>query len=221
MDKSLGGFMKRNHFIHPSILVIKRSIDLMISIACMFITWPLLILIALAIKISSQGPAFYCQLRVGKAISGKVRNFKMIKFRTMVNDAEAGTGAIWAINNDSRLTTVGRLLRKTRLDELPQFINVIKGEMSIIGPRPERPEIVIKLEKEIPFYSERTYAITPGITGLAQVSQGYDTCIDDVKAKIAYVFAYSLSLTKLHRWLLMDLKIMVKTLVIMVLGRGQ
>lgn len=93
--------------------------------------------------------------------------------------------------------------------------------MSLIGPRPERPEIVKKLEKEIPFYSERTYEMTPGITGLAQIYQGYDTCVDDVKTKIAYDFAYSLSLTKLHRWLLMDLKIIFKTLLIMMLGRGQ
>jgi len=145
----------------------------------------------------------------------------MIKFRTMVNNAEADTGAVWATNNDNRLTFIGKLLRKTRLDELPQFINVIKGEMSLIGPRPERPEIVKRLEKEIPFYSERTYDMTPGITGLAQVYQGYDTCIDDVRSKIAYDFAYSLSLTKLHRWLLMDLKIIFKTLLIMVLGRGR
>ena len=153
--------------------------------------------------------------------AGKVAQFNMIKFRTMVINAEASSGAVWATNNDNRLTSVGRLLRKVRLDELPQFINVIKGEMSLIGPRPERPEIVIELDKKIPFYSERTYDMTPGITGLAQVNQGYDTCIDDVKAKIAYDFAYSLSLTKLHRWLLMDLTIILKTVLIMVLGRGQ
>jgi len=139
----------------------------------------------------------------------------------MVQDAESGTGAVWAQKNDSRLTKIGKLLRKMRLDELPQFINVIKGEMSLIGPRPERPEIAIKLEQEIPFYSERTYDVTPGITGLAQVSQGYDTCIEDVKTKLGYDFAYSLSLTKLHSWLLMDLTIIVKTLLIMALGRGQ
>ena len=208
-------------FIHPKILVIKRTIDLTFSIVGLFITLPLLLLIALLIKISSQGPVFYCQVRVGKVRLGKAENFNMIKFRTMVNNAEANTGAVWAIDNDSRLTTVGRILRKTRLDELPQFINVIKGEMSLIGPRPERPEIVKKLVQQIPFYSERTFEMTPGITGLAQVYQGYDTCIDDVKAKMAYDFAYSLSLTKLDRWLLMDLKIIFKTVLIMVLGRGK
>lgn len=213
--------MKNSSFINPSILVIKRSIDLAFSIISLLVTLPLLVLIALVIKVSSPGPVFYCQLRVGKVRLGEIKHFNMIKFRTMVNNAEASTGAVWAIGNDTRLTTIGRLLRKTRLDELPQFINVIKGEMSLIGPRPERPEIVKKLEKEIPFYSERTYEMTPGITGLAQVYQGYDTCVDDVRSKIAYDFAYSLSLTKLDRWLLMDLKIILKTLFIMVLGRGQ
>jgi lipopolysaccharide/colanic/teichoic acid biosynthesis glycosyltransferase len=213
--------MKHISFVHPSIALLKRIIDLAFSIICLLLTLPLFVVIALMIKLSSPGNVFYCQLRVGKMKSGKVVHFKMIKFRTMVTNAEASSGAVWATSNDSRLTAIGRLLRKVRLDELPQFINVIKGDMSLIGPRPERPEIVIELDKAIPFYSERTYDMTPGITGLAQVNQGYDTCIDDVKAKIAYDFAYSLSLTKLHRWLLMDLKIIFKTILIMVLGRGQ
>lgn len=221
MDKNLGGIMKHSNFVHPSISFIKRSIDLVFSVVCLLLTLPVFVVIAVMIKSSTRGPIFYCQLRVGKVSLGKIECFNMIKFRTMVNNAEADTGAIWALTNDKRTTSVGKLLRETRLDELPQFINVIRGEMSLIGPRPERPEIVKKLEKEIPFYSERTYDITPGITGLAQVSQGYDTCIEDVKAKIAYDFAYSLSLTKPHRWLLMDLKIICKTLLIMVLGQGK
>jgi len=213
--------MKNNSYVHPSITLIKRAIDLIFSIICLLVTSPLFVLIALMIKLSSAGDIFYCQLRVGKIREGKVRHFKMIKFRTMVNDAEKNSGAVWATSNDNRLTPIGKFLRKVRLDELPQFINVIKGDMSLIGPRPERPEIVIELDKKIPFYSERTFEMTPGITGLAQVNQGYDTCIDDVKTKIAYDFAYSLSLTKLHRWLLMDLKIIFKTILIMLLGRGQ
>ncbi|MEY8215985.1 MAG: sugar transferase [Colwellia sp.] len=213
--------MKHNNFVHPSITLLKRSIDLVFSIVCLLLTLPLFVVIALMIKLSSRGDIFYCQLRVGKIKAGKVVHFNMIKFRTMVTNAEASSGAVWATSNDNRLTPIGRLLRKIRLDELPQFINVIKGEMSLIGPRPERPEIVIELDKKIPFYSERTYDMTPGITGFAQVNQGYDTCIDDVKTKIAYDFAYSLSLTKLHRWLLMDLKIIFKTILIMLLGRGQ
>ena len=213
--------MKHTYFIHPSITIMKRGIDLTFSIISLVITLPLLILIAILIKVSSSGAIFYTQLRVGKIQAGKVNHFHMIKFRTMVENAEEKSGAVWAISNDNRLTTIGKFLRKTRLDEFPQFINVIRGDMSLIGPRPERPEIVKKLEKEIPFYSERTFEMTPGITGLAQVSQGYDTCIDDVRAKIAYDFAYSLSMTKLHRWIMMELIIIVKTLLIIVLGRGQ
>jgi len=213
--------MKHISYVHPSITLIKRAIDLTFSIICLLITLPLFLLIAIMIKLSSPGDIFYCQLRVGKMKAGKVKHFNMIKFRTMVNDAEGASGAVWATSNDSRLTPIGKFLRKVRLDELPQFINVIKGDMSLIGPRPERPEIVVELDKEIPFYSERTYEMTPGITGLAQVNQGYDTCINDVKTKIAYDFAYSLSLTKLHRWLLMDLNIIFKTVLIMLLGRGQ
>lgn len=213
--------MKHTSFVHPTISIIKRNIDLTFSITCLLLTLPLFVVIALMIKLSSRGDIFYCQLRVGKMKDGKVQHFNMIKFRTMVTNAEASSGAVWATSNDNRLTPIGKLLRKVRLDELPQFINVIKGDMSLIGPRPERPEIVIELDKVIPFYSERTYDITPGITGLAQVNQGYDSCIDDVKTKIGYDFAYSLSLTKPHRWLLMDLKIVFKTILIMVLGRGQ
>jgi len=221
LDKNLGAHMTTRTFIHPSVYPIKRAIDLMVSISCLLIAFPLFIVIAILIKMTSVGPVFYCQSRVGKAVLGKMHIFNMIKFRTMVNDAESGTGAVWAQSNDNRLTTVGKLLRKTRLDELPQFINVIRGDMSLIGPRPERPEIVVKLDQAIPFYSERTYEMTPGITGLAQVYQGYDTCIDDVKTKIGYDFAYTLSLTSLSQWLLMDLKIIVRTVMIMVLGRGQ
>jgi lipopolysaccharide/colanic/teichoic acid biosynthesis glycosyltransferase len=213
--------MNNISFVHPSIALLKRTIDLVFSIICLLLTLPLFLVIALMIKSSSRGNIFYCQLRVDKMKARKVVHFNMIKFRIMVTDAEASSGAVWATSNDNRLTSIGKLLRKVRLDELPQFINVIKGDMSLIGPRPERPEIVIQLDKEIPFYSERTYDMTPGITGLAQVNQGYDTCIDDVKTKIAYDFAYSLSLTKLHRWLYMDLKIIFKTLLIMVPGRGQ
>jgi lipopolysaccharide/colanic/teichoic acid biosynthesis glycosyltransferase len=213
--------MKDISFIHPDIAFIKRSIDLIFSIICLLVTLPIFLLIALLIKFSSSGDIFYCQQRVGKMKVGKIRHFNMIKFRTMVQNAEANCGAVWASSNDKRYTCVGKFLRKTRLDELPQFINVIRGDMSLIGPRPERPEIVVELDKAIPFYSERTFEMKPGITGLAQVNQGYDTCIDDVKTKIAYDFAYSLSLTKVPRWLLMDLKIICKTILIMVLGRGQ
>jgi|TARA_B110000116_G_scaffold128288_1_gene111271 lipopolysaccharide/colanic/teichoic acid biosynthesis glycosyltransferase len=184
-------------------------------------TSPLLLIIAVLIKLSSKGDILYLQQRVGKMSGKNIKLFYMIKFRTMITNAEASSGAVWATSDDNRLTPIGKILRKVRLDELPQFINVIKGDMSLIGPRPERPEIVIDLDKKIPFYSERTYEMTPGITGLAQVYQGYDTCLDDVKSKIGYDFAYSLSLTNIKTWILMDLKIIFKTIAIMVLGRGQ
>jgi len=213
--------MKDITFINPEIVIIKRVIDLLVSVTCLIIALPLFIIIAILIKLTSEGPIFYIQQRVGVVLPNKTNYFNMIKFRTMKQDAESKTGAVWAVENDERLTYVGKLLRKTRLDELPQFINVIKGEMSLIGPRPERPEIAQRLEENIPFYVERTFWVLPGITGLAQVYQGYDKSIDDVRSKIAYDFAYSLSLTKIHQWLLMDLKIVLRTFAIMILGRGQ
>jgi len=219
--KNIGGIMKYCSFIDPNIFLFKRSIDISFSIIFLIVTLPLATIVAVLIKLSTPGPIFYCQLRVGKIDNDSVNYFHMIKFRTMVNDAEGSTGAVWAIANDNRLTCIGKFLRKTRLDELPQLINVIKGDMSLIGPRPERPEIVKTLANEIPFYSERTYQMLPGITGLAQVYQGYDTCIEDVKTKIGYDFSYSLSLTSLRTWLLMDCGIFFKTLMVMLLGRGQ
>lgn len=213
--------MKDITFINSKILIIKRIIDLSVSVICLIISLPLFLNIAILIKLTSKGSIFYVQRRVGVILPNQTKYFNMIKFRTMKHNAESETGAVWASENDDRLTYVGKALRKTRLDELPQFINVIKGEMSIIGPRPERPEIAQKLEEQIPFYFERTFWVTPGITGLAQVYQGYDKSVDDVRAKIAYDFAYSLSLTKLHQWLLMDLKIVLRTFAIMILGRGQ
>jgi len=170
---------------------------------------------------TSNGPVIYYQRRVGRILIDRTMFFDMYKFRTMHNRTEKGTGAVWAVENDPRLTILGKVLRKTRLDELPQMFNVLKGDMSLIGPRPERPEIVMKLDKLIPYYSERTYDVLPGITGLAQIHQGYDTSIDDVKSKILYDFAYSLSLTKLKEWLIMDFFIMYRTLLIMALGRGR
>ena len=213
--------MKNIIYINSNVLIIKRIIDLLVSFTCLIIALPLFLNIAILIKLTSKGSIFYVQRRVGVILPTQTKYFNMIKFRTMKQDAKSETGAVWAKENDDRLTYMGKFLRKTRLDELPQFINVIKGEMSIIGPRPERPEIAQKLEENIPFYVERTFWVTPGITGLAQVYQGYDKSLDDVRSKIAYDFAYSLSLTKIHQWLLMDLKIVLRTFAIMLLGRGQ
>ena len=188
--------MNNSMYIDRNIAVIKRTLDIIIALCGIILTLPVCLIIAIMIKASSKGPILYSQRRVGVILPDKTTFFNMLKFRTMRQGAESNTGAVWAAANDDRTTLVGKFLRKVRLDEIPQFINVLKGEMSIIGPRPERPEIVKQLEKDIPFYLERTYGVTPGITGLAQVYQGYDRTLDDVRAKIAYDFAYSLSLER-------------------------
>lgn len=199
----------------------KRLFDLLLASTGLLLTLPLFPLIALAIKLESRGPVFFRQLRIGKAYPDRVELFEMIKFRSMVNDAEHESGATLAKKNDPRITGVGNFLRKTRLDELPQFINVIRGDMSLVGPRPERPGFYQKLETAIPFFAERTYGVAPGITGLAQVNQGYDTCIDDVRSKVGYDHRYALALDNPVAWLKMDISIIMRTLMVMVMGRGQ
>lgn len=145
----------------------------------------------------------------------------MIKFRSMYIDAEARVGAVWATSNDPRITPVGLFLRKTRLDEIPQLLNVLKGEMAIVGPRPERPGFYGRLEAAIPFFADRTSGLRPGITGLAQVNQGYDRDIDDVRRKVAFDHAYALRLTMFLSWLRSDIRIMTQTITVMATGRGQ
>ena len=144
-----------------------------------------------------------------------------MKFRTMRTDAEAKSGAVWAVARDPRVTRVGMFLRKTRLNELPQCLNVLRGEMSVVGPRPERPQFFPKLESEIPFYSERTFGLKPGITGLAQVSQGYDSSIEDVRSKTLFDHAYAVRIARPIGWLLADIEIIVRTLGVVVLRKGQ
>lgn len=203
------------------VLKIKQIFEMCFATTLLIILLPVFPLIALAIKLDSPGPIFFQQLRIGLCLPNQTKLFNMIKFRTMVVDAEKASGAVWAAKQDSRITAVGKFLRKTRLDELPQLINVIKGDMSLVGPRPERPGFYHKLETAIPYFAERTYGVLPGITGLAQVNQGYDTCIEDVRSKLAYDLAYSLSLRSLSSWLKADLFIMWKTFAVMILGRGQ
>ncbi|MGL6260216.1 sugar transferase [Vibrio sp. WXL103] len=205
----------------PAVSLSKRAFDLSISLVCLAIFLPLFPLIALAIVTTSKGSVFYTQTRVGKSTPDHMVLFSIIKFRTMYQDAEARSGAAWATENDPRITPVGRFLRKTRLDELPQLFNVIRGDMSLIGPRPERPAFYTILEKEIPFFADRTYGVLPGITGLAQVNQGYDTCIEDVRSKVGYDHSYALSHSSLSNWLKTDLSIMFRTVAVMVDGRGQ
>lgn len=199
----------------------KRTFDLTAAVCAMIVALPLFPLIALAIKSTSSGPIFYKQLRVGKSTPTQMALFEIVKFRTMYQDAEQKSGAVWATENDPRITPVGLFLRKTRLDEIPQLLNVIRGEMSLIGPRPERPGFYQKLENAIPYFADRTYGVMPGITGLAQVNQGYDTCIDDVRRKVGFDHSYALSLCSLKSWLLMDLSIITRTLIVMIDGRGR
>jgi lipopolysaccharide/colanic/teichoic acid biosynthesis glycosyltransferase len=213
--------MNTINYIAPLTAWSKRLSDLLLASIGLLLTLPLFPIIALAIKLNSRGPVFFKQLRIGKATPDHIVLFNMIKFRTMVNDAEKKSGATWAKKHDVRITSVGLFLRKTRLDELPQFINVFKGEMSMIGPRPERPGFYQKLENSIPFFTERTYGVTPGITGLAQVNQGYDTCIDDVRSKVGFDHSYGLALGDFISWIKMDMIIIIKTISVMIMGRGQ
>lgn len=199
----------------------KRTFDFVSSFLALVILSPVFPFIALAIALTSRGPIFYRQLRVGKSTPEKMEIFEIMKFRSMYQDAETRSGAVWATQNDPRITPVGRFLRKTRLDELPQLFNVLKGEMSLIGPRPERPTFYNKLENEIPYFADRTYGVMPGITGLAQVNQGYDTCIDDVRRKVGFDHSYALSLCSVKSWIAADLSIITKTIVVMVDGRGR
>ncbi|MDF2152228.1 sugar transferase [Vibrio sp. CAU 1672] len=212
--------MKTPHY-DGNVYLAKRTFDLIVSLCILLICLPLFPLIALAIVANSKGPVIYRQLRVGKATPEQMTLFEIMKFRTMYVDAEQASGAVWATKNDPRITVVGRFLRKTRLDELPQLFNVLKGEMSLIGPRPERPAFYQKLESEIPYFVERTYGVLPGITGLAQVNQGYDACIEDVRSKVGFDHSYALSLRSFASWITTDLWIMSKTLVVMIDGRGQ
>ncbi|EGQ8087455.1 sugar transferase [Vibrio vulnificus] len=213
--------MKRNGLFESHIFRAKRLFDLVFALLALLVTLPLFPLIALAIKVTSKGNIIYKQLRVGRSTPEKMELFEIMKFRTMYCDAESRSGAVWATENDPRITPVGRFLRKTRLDELPQLFNVLKGEMSLIGPRPERPDFYQRLEQEIPYFADRTYGVLPGITGLAQINQGYDTSIEDVRRKVGFDHSYALSLNSFSNWLQTDIVIIVKTIIVMVDGRGR
>ena len=219
--KQSGNIMQNDYHINTTTYRIKRLTDILLACIGLIITLPLFPIIAIAIKIESKGPVFFTQLRIGKSTPNHVELFNMIKFRTMINNAEKSTGATWAKSTDTRITTVGLFLRKTRLDEIPQFLNVLHGEMSMIGPRPERPGFYKKLEDNIPFFCERTYGVTPGITGLAQVNQGYDTCTEDVRRKVGFDHSYALALSTPLSWLKMDINIIFRTILVMMMGRGQ
>ena len=199
----------------------KRAVDIVGGLFALAVMIVLFIPIAMAIKLESRGPLFYRQLRVGRITPSTAHLFHLIKFRTMAIDAEATSGAVWATKNDPRITRVGNFMRKTRLDELPQCINVLRGEMSLIGPRPERPGFFNTLEDAIPFYAERTYGLKPGITGLAQVNQAYDSCIEDVRNKVLYDHAYAARITTWWGWITTDVGIICRTVMVVALRKGQ
>jgi lipopolysaccharide/colanic/teichoic acid biosynthesis glycosyltransferase len=166
--------------------------------------------VALAVRFSSPGPVFYHQRRVGK--DGRV--FTIHKFRSMRTDAEAQTGAVWASAADPRVTSVGRFLRRTRLDELPQLWNVLMGDMSFVGPRPERPEFVAKLTTEIPYYGQR-HVVRPGLSGWAQVRHAYGASVDDSLQKLQYDLFYIK-----HMSIALDLFIIFNTIKTVILRKG-
>jgi lipopolysaccharide/colanic/teichoic acid biosynthesis glycosyltransferase len=206
----------------------RRILNVTLATLGLVLALPLMLLIAIAIRLTSPGPIFYTQVRVGLDrrrqrfdasnhrragdIGGKP--FPIYKFRTMKVDAEKQSGAVWATKHDPRVTLIGGFLRQYRLDELPQLINVIRGEMNIVGPRPERPTIFAELRETITEYPLRQRA-KPGITGLAQISQSYDSCLDDVRRKVQFDLEYIRKQS-----LFEDVKIMLKTIPVVLFRRG-
>lgn len=190
---------------------VKRMIDFLIALIVITLFLPFGILIALLIKINSKGPVFYKQVRVGK----RGKSFYIYKFRSMVNDAEKSTGPVWSAKDDPRITGFGKILRKYRLDEVPNFLSVLTGEMSFIGPRPERPFFVEKLSKDIPLYKRRL-RVKPGITGWAQVKHKYDESLEDVKIKLQYDLYYIENIS-----LRLDFKIILFTIHTILFGKGR
>jgi sugar transferase (PEP-CTERM system associated) len=188
----------------------KRALDVALALAGLVVGAPVLLTAAAAVKLTSRGPALYRQDRVG--LNGRI--FTIYKLRTMRADAEAGTGPIWSALNDRRITPVGRFLRQTRIDELPQLWNVLRGDMSVIGPRPERPEFVTQLTAAIPFFSQR-HVVKPGITGWAQVHHAYAASIEDTVEKLQYDLYY---IKNLSLWL--DVLILAETVKTVVRQRG-
>ena len=217
---------------------IKRTIDIIGATVGLLLAAPIMLLVALVVKLDSRGPIFYTQTRVGvnrrkgdrrycRTVGASERRsndrrqenllgrpFEIVKFRTMVQDAEQKTGPVWASKNDPRITRIGRLLRKTRIDEIPQFWSVLKGDMSLVGPRPERPSFVRDLCEKIDGYQNRL-EVKPGLTGLAQVENGYDSSLASVKEKVRF------DLTYIKGWSIWtDVRIMLKTVVVVVTGKG-
>ncbi|MGI9076777.1 MAG: sugar transferase [Gemmatimonadaceae bacterium] len=205
-----------------------RLVNVALSVAALVVFSPVMLLVALLVKLTSAGPVLYVQTRVGRDrrqaplnasydrrmqdLGGQV--FSIYKFRTMHVDAEDVSGVVWATKSDPRVTLVGRFLRKARMDELPQLLNVVQGHMNIVGPRPERPSIFARLREDIADYPLRQLA-KPGITGWAQINQGYDQDLDDVRAKVRYDLEY------INRQSIAeDFRIMLKTFPVILFGKG-
>ena len=202
-----GGFQKPR-----AMATLKRAGEAVVAALLLVLTLPVAALTALCVRLSSPGPVLYRQTRVG--MGGK--EFELMKWRTMGADAEKASGPVWATGeNDPRITRLGRLMRKTRLDEVPQLWNVLRGDMSFVGPRPERPHFVQKLRQVIPYYDER-HSVRPGITGWAQVKFPYGSTIEDAEEK----FEFDLYYVK-HMSLLLDIAIVLETAKVMLLGRGR
>ena len=196
--------------ITMQIRYLKRISDLFFAIIGILLSLPLLPIIAFIIKITSKGPVFYNQIRTGEF----GENFKIYKFRTMRQDAESNTGVVWSGNNDSRITSVGKFLRKIRFDELPQLFNVLKGDMSLIGPRPERPELVKQIAEVTQYYPERHF-VKPGLTGWAQIRYPYGDSFGDSIEKLRYDLYYVKNIS-----FSLDLIIVIETVKVIIFRRG-
>jgi lipopolysaccharide/colanic/teichoic acid biosynthesis glycosyltransferase len=239
-----------------SVRALKRTLDIAASAVGLVLSAPLFPIIAAAVRLDSPGPAMFRQRRAGRLIGPSTNGhhgfefeaFDMYKFRTMRDDAEVKTGAVWASVDDPRITRIGRFLRKSRLDELPQLWNILRGDMSLVGPRPERPELLNNLAAAIPFFEERMRGVKPGLTGLAQVSLGYTGSVlrgseieplqtelrnpfeieeadgaeaDDMRMKLLYDLAYVVSLEQLSSYLRMELRVLLRTPLAMIKGTGR
>jgi len=232
--------------VRTSVRIAKRALDIVASSVGLALTIPLYPIIAAVIYAESPGPVLFRQRRAGRLLSPdlgsrnrfRFEEFDMIKFRTMCLDAEAATGAVIAEENDKRVTRVGRFLRRTRLDEIPQLWNILRGEMSLVGPRPERPQIIVDLALAIPFFEERMRGVKPGLTGLAQVSLGYTgsplpgsdiesftsaltnpfkvdgaegAVADDMRIKAMFDFAYGAAVENFFSYLRTEISILLRT----------
>jgi len=242
--------------VNSAVRIAKRLIDVASASVALTLTLPLYPFIAAAIRFETKGPIFIRQKRAGMLIPPEAGarpdafsfvEFNMLKFRSMRADAEKLTGAVIATKGDPRITKVGKILRKTRLDEIPQFINVLRGDMSLVGPRPERPELMAQLAMAIPYFEERMRGLKPGITGLAQVSLGYtgevlpgseiepfakdmtnpfdvpgaeNSLADDMRMKLLYDLAYSVATDRLGTFLAMEARIVLRTPLVMMKALG-